>query len=285
MLRKVKFINSLTVFFLILFMAALVFLVLVSEPWYESPKTGGRAWYMYIKTWNYLQMHFLVVILTSFGVRWKVGCSQVWLRETSLCGGSCLPELDPKCLLHSKGRRKRVPQLRERSLGEGNGNPLQYSFLENPIDRGAWRATVHGATKSQTRLSDSQFNFHRFSLVSYLLPTFSPLQGSRCQQHVYILGSGRGGSIVMFSLKQPSLFPWDPRTCLRARKKTRKLALGLPTCLFILTAAAGGQTCSTSSGSQPGGGGQESNSSRQGTSGNIWAHFMCPYLAWPAPPE
>ena len=32
----------------------------------------------------------------------------------------------------------------ERSFGEGNGNPLQYSCLENPIDRGAWRATVHG---------------------------------------------------------------------------------------------------------------------------------------------
>ena len=38
--------------------------------------------------------------------------------------------------------------------GEGNGNPLQYSGLENPVDRGAWRATVHGVTKSQTQLSD-----------------------------------------------------------------------------------------------------------------------------------
>ena len=38
--------------------------------------------------------------------------------------------------------------------GGGNGNPLQYSCLENPIDRGAWWATVHGVTKSQTRLSD-----------------------------------------------------------------------------------------------------------------------------------
>ena len=36
------------------------------------------------------------------------------------------------------------------SPGEGNGNPLQYSCLENPNDRGAWRATVHGVTKSQT---------------------------------------------------------------------------------------------------------------------------------------
>ena len=41
-----------------------------------------------------------------------------------------------------------------RSSGEGNGNPLQYSCLENSMDKGAWRATVHGITKSQTRLSD-----------------------------------------------------------------------------------------------------------------------------------
>jgi len=37
-----------------------------------------------------------------------------------------------------------------RSLGDGHGNPLQYSGLENPMDRGAWWATVHGVTKSQT---------------------------------------------------------------------------------------------------------------------------------------
>ena len=42
----------------------------------------------------------------------------------------------------------------ERSPGEGNGIPLQYSCLENPMERGAWWATVHGVTKSQTRLSD-----------------------------------------------------------------------------------------------------------------------------------
>ena len=46
-----------------------------------------------------------------------------------------------------------IPGL-ERSPGEGNGNPLQYSCLENPMDKGAWQATVHGVTKSQTRLSD-----------------------------------------------------------------------------------------------------------------------------------
>ena len=41
-----------------------------------------------------------------------------------------------------------------RSTGEGNGKPLQYSCLENPMDGGGWQATVHGVTKSQTQLSD-----------------------------------------------------------------------------------------------------------------------------------
>ena len=43
----------------------------------------------------------------------------------------------------------------ERSSGKGNGNPLQYSCLENPMDRGAWKATVHGVTRSWIRLSGS----------------------------------------------------------------------------------------------------------------------------------
>ena len=46
-----------------------------------------------------------------------------------------------------------------RSPGEGNGNPLQYSCLENPMDGGAWWATVHGVTKSRTWLSDFTFTY------------------------------------------------------------------------------------------------------------------------------
>ena len=45
-------------------------------------------------------------------------------------------------------------------LREGNGTPLQYSCLENPMDGGAWWAAVHGVAKSQTRLSDFTFTFH-----------------------------------------------------------------------------------------------------------------------------
>ena len=60
-------------------------------------------------------------------------------------------------------RLKRLPAMQEtwvrslglgRSPGEGNGNPLRYSCLENPMDRGAWWATVHGVAKSRTLLSD-----------------------------------------------------------------------------------------------------------------------------------
>ena len=43
---------------------------------------------------------------------------------------------------------------------EGNGTPLQYSCLKNPMDGGAWWAAVHGVAKSQTRLSDFTFIFH-----------------------------------------------------------------------------------------------------------------------------
>ena len=48
--------------------------------------------------------------------------------------------------------------------GEGNGNPLQYFCLENPMDGGAWWAAVHGVTKSRTRLSDFTFTFHFHAL-------------------------------------------------------------------------------------------------------------------------
>ena len=48
--------------------------------------------------------------------------------------------------------------------GEGNGTPLQYSFLENPMDGGAWWAAVHGVEKSRTRLSDFPFTFHFHAL-------------------------------------------------------------------------------------------------------------------------
>ena len=48
-----------------------------------------------------------------------------------------------------------------RSPREGNGNPFQYSCLENPMDGGAWWGTIHGVAKSQTRLTDFTFTFKK----------------------------------------------------------------------------------------------------------------------------
>ena len=62
-------------------------------------------------------------------------------------------------------------------FGEGNGNPLQYSCLENPMDGGAWWAIVHGVMKSQTRSSDFTFTFH-FSLSCIGEGNGNPLQYS-----------------------------------------------------------------------------------------------------------
>ena len=57
----------------------------------------------------------------------------------------------------------------ERSLGGGNGNPLQYSCLGNPVGRGTWRATVHGVTKSRTQLTRLSMHAHGASRLTDLL--------------------------------------------------------------------------------------------------------------------
>ena len=68
----------------------------------------------------------------------------------------------------------KIPKLRSLSIkfGEGNGNPLQYSCLENPMGRGAWWAAVHGIAKSRTRLH------FRFSLSCIEEGNGNPLQCS-----------------------------------------------------------------------------------------------------------
>ena len=76
-------------------------------------------------------------------------------------------DTDGKESICSAGDLSSIPRL-GRSPGEGNGNPLQYSCLENFTDRGVWGATVHGVTKSQTQLSDWHFfsTFHPLETVT-----------------------------------------------------------------------------------------------------------------------
>ena len=72
---------------------------------------------------------------------------------------------------------------------EGNGTPLQYFCLENPMDGGAWWAAVHGVTKSQTRLSDFTFTFH-FHALKKEMATHSSVFAWR------ILGTGEPGGLL-----------------------------------------------------------------------------------------
>ena len=71
-----------------------------------------------------------------------------------------------------------------RSLGEGNGNPLQYSCLENPMERGAWRVTGHGVAKSQIEWSDLA---HINGLSADLFNIISPQQSHQVDNVIITL--------------------------------------------------------------------------------------------------
>ena len=68
-----------------------------------------------------------------------------------------------------------------RSPGEGNGNPLQYSCLENPIDGGTWWATVHGVAKSRTQLSNFTHFTQQASLVAQMVKYLTAMWETRVQ--------------------------------------------------------------------------------------------------------
>ena len=72
--------------------------------------------------------------------------------------------------------------------GEGNGTPLQYSRLENPMDGGAWWAAVHGVAKSRTRLNDFTFTFP-FHALEKEMATHSSVLARR------IPGMGKPGGL------------------------------------------------------------------------------------------
>ena len=77
--------------------------------------------------------------------------------------------------------------------GEGNGNPLQYCCLENPMGRGVWSAAVHGVAKSRTRLGDSTFTFHFRALEKEMATHSSVLAWG-------ILGTAQPGGLPSMGL-------------------------------------------------------------------------------------
>ena len=80
-------------------------------------------------------------------------------------------------------------------FGEGNGTPLQYSCLENPMDGGPWWATVHGVAKSRTRLSGFTFTFH-FRALEKEMATHSSVLAWR------IPGTGEPGGLLSIGVAQ-----------------------------------------------------------------------------------
>ena len=88
--------------------------------------------------------------------RVKVSASKLWPADPVILFVDQDSGSDGKASVCNAGDPGSIPQL-GRSPGKGNRSPLQYSHLENLMDRGAWQATVHGVTKSRTRLSDFTF--------------------------------------------------------------------------------------------------------------------------------
>ena len=93
--------------------------------------------------------------ITSWQIDGETEADFILLGSKITADGDCSHEIKRRLLLG----RKVMTNL-ESILGEGNGNPLQYSCLENPMGRGAWWAAVHGVAEGRTRLSDFTFTFH-----------------------------------------------------------------------------------------------------------------------------
>ena len=95
---------------------------------------------------------------------------------------------DGKASAYNAGELGSIPEL-GRSPGAGNGNPLQYSCLENPMDRGVWRATVHGVTESDTteQLNTAQHSAFCFRSLEWKLSLTSFVKSKQKSPAFYLV--------------------------------------------------------------------------------------------------
>ena len=100
---------------------------------------------MFVELGKHLSLLFKFTFVTS--------CFFSKIEGPTLTSGSSLVAQTVKCLPTMRVGPGSIPVL-GRSPGEGNGTPLQYSCLENPVGGGDWQATVHGVAKRWIRLSD-----------------------------------------------------------------------------------------------------------------------------------
>ena len=94
-----------------------------------------------------VRQKLIIKLIKSILNVWNEICTKVTLKKQGFPGGSVVKNMPVNT--GAAGDMGLIPEL-GRSPGEGNSNPLQYSCQVNPMDRGAWRATVHGVKNSQT---------------------------------------------------------------------------------------------------------------------------------------
>ena len=98
-----------------------------------------------------------------------------------------------------------------RSPGEGNGDPLQYSLLESPVDGGAWWAPVHGVAKIRTRLSNFTFFLSSFYVLGQKLPRLAtPTQSKRAVFSTICVSPKEGLWLALFG---SCVHSWTNQCC------------------------------------------------------------------------
>ena len=110
-------------------------------------------------------------------------------------------------------------------IGEGNGTPLRYSCLENPMGRGAWWAAVHGVAKSRTQLSNFTFTFH-FHALEKEMETHSSVLAWR------IPGTGEPGGLLSMGLHRVR-HNWSDLVAAAAENYNFSLSISLFTSQFL----------------------------------------------------
>ena len=173
----------------------------------ESLQSEGWSWAEPFRIWFTLPGDFLYLIYIFGGS--PPSAISLTLLTLFMNGGRVVKTLPARA---RDTRDMGLTPESGKSPGGGNGNVIQYSCLENSMDTGAWRATVHGVTKSRTRLStDTHMDSHCCSLCS--LNTWSPLTcfySRLCSRWIYLS------------------FPWERKmVCSRAWPIFSGLLLGV----------------------------------------------------------
>ena len=109
----------------------------------QGQSNTGHLWV----GWMHAGLHFFLNSKVTNSSNWFVFLKKLFILYREACSS------DGKASAYNAGNLGSIPGSGS-SPGEGNGNPLQYSCLENLMDGGVWQATVHEVAKSQTRLSD-----------------------------------------------------------------------------------------------------------------------------------